>query len=114
MPKRCYDVFRGRTYTKQRRVANVGQLNNRGASDGTPKRWRTDRKSVSWSSGPPESMRDAIARITDNGAAILFSRTTDGGALVLQVLDGQERSKEYITEPGDIVPCLSWLLETYG
>jgi hypothetical protein len=59
-------------------------------------------------------MRDAIGRITDNGAAVLFSRTTDGGALVIQVLAGQERSKEYITEPGDIVACLAWLVETYG
>lgn len=92
----------------------MGQLEHRGASDATPKRWKSDRKSISWNGGPPESMRDAIARITDSGAAVLFSRTTDGGALVIQVLAGQERSKEYITEPGDIVPCLAWLVETYS
>jgi hypothetical protein len=92
----------------------VGQIEHRGAGDGTPKRWRASRATISWSSGPTESMRDAIARITDNGAAVLFSRTTDGGALVLQVLAGTDKSKEYITEPGDIIPCLSWLVETYG
>lgn len=92
----------------------MGQSDQRGKTDGTPKRWRSDRATISWSAGPTESMRDFIARITDNGAAVLFSRTTDGGALVLQVLAGQERSKEYITEPGDIVACMSWLVETYG
>lgn len=92
----------------------MGQLNNRGASDDTPKKWRGNRATISWSSGPTETMRDFVGRITDNGAAVLFSRTTDGGALVLQVLAGNEKSKEYITEPGDIVSCMAWLLEVYG
>lgn len=87
---------------------------HRGAEDGTPKKWRSDRKSLSWSAGPTETMRDFIARVTDNGAAVLFARTIDGSALVVQVLAGDERSKEYITEPGDILSCLSWLVEAYG
>lgn len=92
----------------------VPQREHRGTNDATPKRWRSDRATISWSSGPTETMRDFITRITDNGAAVLFSRTQDGGALVVQVLAGNDRSKEYITEPGDIISCLSWLLETYG
>lgn len=76
--------------------------------------WRTNRQTISWSGGPADSMRDAIGRITDSGAAVLFSRTSDGGALVFQVFAGTERSKEYVTVPGDIVPLLAWAVETYS
>jgi len=92
----------------------VGQQDNPPQRGGGRDKWRKARASISWSGGPSESMRDAIGRITDNGSAVLFSRTLDGGALSIQVLAGNERSKEYITEPGDIVPCLAWLVETYG
>jgi len=58
-------------------------------------------------------MRDAIAKLTDAGCGVLFSRTLDGGALVIGIYSGNERTKEYITEPGDIVVCLAYLVETY-
>jgi len=92
----------------------VALMDKDGRDGKGPAKWRSKRTTLSWTGGPPESMRDAIGRITDSGAAILFARTSDGGALVIQVLAGNERSKEYITEAGDIVACLAWLTEAYG
>lgn len=92
----------------------MGQSDAVGKNGSGAGKWRANRASISWSGGPADSMRAAIGAITDNGAAVLFSRTTDGGALSIQVLAGSERSKEYITEVGDILPCLKWLVDTYG
>jgi hypothetical protein len=44
----------------------------------------------------------------------MFSRTIDGSALVLSVYSGDTKSKEYVTEPGDIPALLAWALETYS
>lgn len=90
-----------------------------GSKDGTStgggtRSWKSKHNSLSWSAGPPETMRDAITKLTDAGCGVLFSRTLDGSALVIGVYSGNERSKEYITEAGDILACLAWLVETYG
>lgn len=77
------------------------------------KAWKAKHNTISWSSGPSETMRDAIASLTDAGCGVLFSRTMDGGALVVGVYSGSDRTKEYITEPGDILVCLAYLVETY-
>lgn len=78
------------------------------------RQWKSKRNTLSWSAGPAESMRDAITRLTDAGCGVLLSKTIDGSALVLGVYSGDARVKEYITEPGDILPCLAYLVETYG
>ena len=92
----------------------MGSSDKAGTNGTGQRNWKSGRSSISWSGGPSDSMRAAIGRITDNGAAVLFSRTLDGGALSIQVLAGDERSKEYITDAGDIVACLNWLGETNG
>lgn len=92
----------------------MGQSDKTGSTGNGKGKWKATRQSLSWSSGPAETMREVVARLTDNGCAVLFSRTTDGGALVVQVLAGNERSKEYITEYSDILPCFDWIVETYG
>lgn len=90
-------------------------LSDKTGRDGTgASKWKSKHKTISWSGGPPESLRDAIGAITDNGAAVLFSRTPDGGALVFKVFAGTDTTKEYVTELGDIIALLSWAVETYG
>lgn len=92
----------------------MGSSDRTGTNGNGKSKWRATRETVSWTGGPADSMREAIGRLTDNGCAVLFSRTSDGGALSVQVLAGNERSKEYITSYADITPCLAWLIETYG
>lgn len=92
----------------------MGASDAKGANGKGSGKWQGTRSTISWSAGPADTMREVIGRITDNGAAVLFARTSDGGALVIQVLAGTERSKEYITVHSDILPCFDWLVDTYG
>ena len=80
----------------------------------TGKSWRRSANSISWSSAGTDSLKSLVAGCTDSGNAILFSRTIDGTALVLSVFAGNDRVKEYITEPGDIPALFAWVLENYS
>src|SRR5919108_3693879 len=73
--------------------------NPRGASS-TARRYASKRRSISWSSAPTDSLHQFIATLTDSGHAVMFGRTMDEGALSLVVLAGNDKFKEYITEPG--------------
>jgi hypothetical protein len=79
-----------------------------------PQSWRKAHKAISWSGAGKDSLHSVIAGITDSGNALMFSRTIDGSALVLSVYSGDTKSKEYVTEPGDIPALLAWALETYS
>ena len=56
-------------------------------------------------------MRTFVDNLTQNGCAVMFGRTTDGGALSLLILAGNDKYREYITSPGDILPTFLDLLE---
>lgn len=79
-----------------------------------PQSWRRDHKSLSWSAAGTDSLKQCVAAITDSGNALMFSRTVDGSALVLSIFSGDTKSKEYVTEPGDIPALLAWAIETYS
>jgi len=72
---------------------------------------RRNRQSISWATAPQQTLRSFIAMMTDNGNAVMFGRTMDGGALSLLVLSGNEKYREYITAPGEIVATLADLVE---
>lgn len=77
--------------------------------------WRKKPKaSLSWQAAGADSLRSLVAAITDSGNAVMFSRTIDGSALVLSVYSGDTKSKEYVTEPGEIPQLFSWAIETYS
>jgi len=76
--------------------------------------WRKAHKSISWSAAGKDSLHSVVTGVTDAGNALMFSRTIDGSALVISIYAGQEKAKEYVTEPGDIPPLLAWVLETYS
>jgi hypothetical protein len=80
----------------------------------TPRSWRSDKHSISWSASGTDSIKSLVVGITDSGNACMFSRTMDGSALVLSIFSGNEKVKEYITEPGDIVSLFAWALEHYS
>jgi len=80
-----------------------------------PKKFKGGKStSITWASAGTESLKSTIAAITDAGNAILFSRTIDGSALSLTLFSGNEKSKEYITEVGDIPALLAWAVEQYS
>lgn len=79
-----------------------------------PTTWRKVHKVLSWSALGPESMRSAVVSLTDCGNAIMFSRTLDGSALIVNVYSGDEKFKEFVTDPGDLVPLFAWIIENYS
>lgn len=95
-------------------VRIVGSSDKTGQNGSGPGKWKSNRHSIHWQAAGAESLREVITRLTDNGCGVLFSRTMDGGSLVFGVYAGNERSKEYVTEPGDIPALLAWALEVYG
>jgi len=46
---------------------------------------------------PSERVLQAIAKVMGNGDAIMFSRTSDGGAVCIVLLEDKERTKLYAT-----------------
>ena len=79
-----------------------------------PTSWRKAHLVISWSGAGKDSLHSMVTAITDSGNAVMFSRTMDGSALVLSVFSGETKSKEYVTEPGDIPALLAWAMETYS
>lgn len=58
-------------------------------------------------------LRDAILAAIQSGAAVQLSLTRDWGALVVTVLDGNDRHKVYPTDAGEITQTLIDLRESY-
>ena len=80
----------------------------------TPRSWRRASNSISWSSAGTDSLKSLVAGVTDSGNAVMFSRTMDGNSLVLSIYAGNDKVKEYITEPGDIPALFAWCIEHYS
>lgn len=70
---------------------------------------------IAWAEVDGPSIKSAIDSVTRDGCAIVFSRTSDGGALVLTLLDGPTRLKEYPTSPQEAAVLLQdWALAAKG
>jgi len=79
-----------------------------------PSKWRSNKITLSWGAAGADTLKSTITAVTDAGNAILFSRTQDGSALVIKVYSGSEFCREFATTPGDILPLLAWVVETYS
>lgn len=55
-------------------------------------------------------LSEAVQRVTERGDAILFGRTTDGGALSVHILAGGEASKFYVTDGSELMELLTGLI----
>jgi len=70
---------------------------------------------IAWSEVDGPSIKNCIDAVTRDGCAIVFSRTSDGGALVLTLLDGPTRVKEYPTKAAEAAQLLQdWSLAAKG
>jgi hypothetical protein len=72
------------------------------------------RSTVSWSEVDNQLLRDAIVSICDNGAAVIFGKTTDGGALSITVLDGNDKIREWPHSIEDVENTLRWLVDMFS
>jgi hypothetical protein len=83
-----------------------GQAKPRGKTSGSGK-WtkykpNAGKDKPSWAKVDEAGILVAIARVTEEGAALLFGVTRDGGALVLTICDGDERLKLYGTSTDEM------------
>jgi len=76
--------------------------------------WKKLKSTISWGAAGKDSLHSMVTAITDSGNAVMFSRTIDGTALALSIYSGDTKSKEYVTEPGDIPALLAWAMEEYS
>lgn len=76
--------------------------------------WKKTHKTISWGAAGHDALVKLVTVLTDNGCAVMFGRTMDGGALVLQIFAGTERSKEYVTAEGDIASLFEWAMSQYS
>ena len=79
-----------------------------------PPSWKKLHKVLTWRAAGTESLHSVVAGVTDSGNAIMFSTTLDASALVLSVYSGNNKIKEYVTDPGDIPALFAWVLEQYS
>ena len=62
----------------------------------------------------PALLRMAILATVQTGCAVLFGSTRDNGALVVTLLNGNERAKAYPTSTPELEQCLLDLGESCG
>lgn len=68
---------------------------------------RTRRGGITWADAGAEDLRDMVAAVTADGSAVLLATTSDGGALVIQVLNGKGRHKLYPADDAELAEALS-------
>lgn len=64
---------------------------------------------ASWTWADAEMLQDALVSVTGDGAALLLSKTSDGGALSLTILDGTHRLKWYPASEPELRDILEML-----
>lgn len=69
--------------------------------------------SISWADIPSQLTAELVRLCTKHGAAVMFGRTSDGGALSLCILDNQNKVKEYPRDQTDVNNIFTWLRDVY-
>lgn len=69
--------------------------------------------SVSWNDIAPRLVYELVKLVAGHGSAIMFGRTSDGGALSICVLDNQNKIKEYPRDEADVDAIFVWLRDVY-
>jgi hypothetical protein len=70
----------------------------------------TRKGSLTWADCGAEDLLAAVAHVTEDGAALLLARTSDGGALMVQVLVGAgDRPKFYAASMAELNELLEAL-----
>lgn len=62
---------------------------------------------------PPKLLLDTLALVIDSGAAVILAATRDGGALVLTLLDGDDKDKVYCENAEEVREALTDLATAY-
>jgi len=66
---------------------------------------------ASWEDADAQELWRTVCEATSAGDALMFGRTRDGGALVLTVLSGDERVRNYATGAEEVSALLARIRE---
>lgn len=69
-------------------------------------------RNFSWADAGAEDLRDMVAAVVADGSAVLLASTSDGGALVIQILNGKGRHKLYPTDELELAEAISLVRRT--
>lgn len=72
---------------------------------------RRRRPTISWADIDATRLHAYIVAVTEAGCAPVFGRTTNGGALSLVVLAGEQKPKEYANDAPDCYAVMAEILE---
>jgi hypothetical protein len=71
------------------------------------------KETCKWGDIDNQVLRDALVAVADSGAAIQFSKTSDGGALVIHIYDGANKVDEYPRTVDETEKTLRWLVDMF-
>lgn len=71
----------------------------------------SDKGSLTWEEADQGILKAAIVSATEDGAALLLSKTSDGGALAIHVLHGTSRSKLYPASAQELKEALQLIYQ---
>jgi len=69
--------------------------------------------SLSWRDIGDDIVAGLVTTVTEAGAAVMLSVTSDGGALAITVLDGDSKVKEYPRSETEVHNFALWLKDEY-
>jgi hypothetical protein len=75
---------------------------------------RRPRTKVAWGDIEPDTISRLVVRLCDNGYGLVLGKTSDGGALSITVLDGEQRVKDWPTTIDDFNKFVEWALQSFG
>ncbi len=68
-------------------------------------------RTVSYGQIEGATLRECVTRVTERGDAILFGRTSDGGALSIQILTGGKAEKFYVSDASELMELITGIIE---
>lgn len=89
---------------------------NSGGRDSSTKRGYIGRQraSIAWDEIPQHDIGDLVQSITGAGCAVILGKTSDGGALSITILDGDERYREWPHTTEEFAEVLAWVVGRYS
>lgn len=100
-------------HTKCPKDPPMGISDEKGRTGNIHKVWQSRRNTISWSSAPAETLRDAIAKITDNGVSVLFTLNPDRTSLIMKTYAGDTVTKEWCDNAADIHAFLDYFVNLH-
>lgn len=74
---------------------------------------RRRRSTIAWGQLEPDAIGRWVARLCDAGYGIVLGKTSDGGALSVTILDGDDRYRDYPSSVEDFEDLSDWCENHY-